>query len=79
MPAITVRNLPEDTHRALKQRATEHGRSMAAEVRAILEDAVRPPNRVLIGSRLAAFGRRFGGLELDSGRDASETEPVSFE
>ncbi len=79
MPAITIRNLSEATHRALKQRAAEHGRSTEAEVREILEDAVRPKGRVKVGSRLAEFGRRYGGLELDVARDASPTEPASFE
>lgn len=79
MPAVTVRNLPEATHRALKRRAAEHGRSTEAEIRAILEAAVRPENRTRIGSALAAFGRRFGGLELDSRRDQAPPEPAGFE
>jgi len=69
MATITIRNLPNETHRTLKQRATKNGRSMAAEVRAILEEAVFPVSRTLIGSELAAFGRRFGGIDLDIARD----------
>ena len=65
MPAVTVRNLPEETHRALKLRAAQHGRSTEAEIREILEEAIRPKDRVKVGSELAAFGRRFGGLDLD--------------
>ena len=42
MSAVTVRNLPEETHRALKHRAAQHGRSTEAEIRYILENAVRP-------------------------------------
>lgn len=60
MSAVTVRNLPEETHRALKQRAAKHGRSTEAEIREILEDAVRPRARVKLGSALAAFGKRMG-------------------
>lgn len=37
MPVVTVRNPPESTHRALKLRAAEHGRSIEAEIRDILE------------------------------------------
>ena len=37
MATVTVRNLPDPIHRALRVRAAEHGRSMEAEVRAILE------------------------------------------
>ena len=40
MAAVTIRNLTDETHRALKQRAAHHGRSTEAEIRAILEDAV---------------------------------------
>jgi len=79
MSVVTVRNLPEETHRALKMRAAQHGRSTEAEIRAILEDAVRPTTRLKIGSELAAFGQRFGGLDLDIGRDQGPTEPALFE
>ena len=65
MAAITVRNLPDETHRALKARAAAHGRSTEAEVRAILTAAVDSPDRVLLGSALAAIGAAVGGLELD--------------
>jgi antitoxin FitA len=33
-----------------------HGRSTEAEVRAILEEAVKPGGRVLLGTLLAAIG-----------------------
>jgi plasmid stability protein len=79
MPAVTVRNLPEETHRALKLRAAQHGRSTEAEIREILEEAIRPKDRIKIGSELAAFGRRFGGLDLDIERDQTPTEPATFE
>jgi antitoxin FitA len=79
MPVITVRNVPEETHRALKLRAARHGRSTEAEIRAILEEAVRPDTRVKIGSELAAFGQRFGGIDLDLAREQAPTEPARFE
>lgn len=41
MPQILVRNLPARTHKALRLRAAEHGASLEAEVRSILEEAVR--------------------------------------
>ena len=64
MSVVTVRNLPEETHRALKLRAAQHGRSTEAEIREILEEAVRPRTRVKIGSELVAFGQSFGGLDF---------------
>ena len=79
MSVVTVRNLPEETHRALKLRAAQHGRSTEAEIRKILEDTVRPKTRVKIGTELAAFGQRFGGLELDIRRDQTPTDPAVFE
>ena len=75
MPAIVVRNLSPETHRALRARAAEHRRSTEAEVRAILDAAVRPAERMKLGSELMAFARRFGGLELDITRDRTPAEP----
>ncbi len=79
MAVVTVRNLPEETHRALKLRAAQHGRSTEAEIRAILEDQVRPKARVSIGSDLAAFGKRFGGIEWKTARDQTPTDAAAFE
>lgn len=79
MSVVTVRNLPEATHRALKLRAAQHGRSTEAEIREILEEAVRPKTRVKIGSELAAFGQRFRGLDLNVIRDQAPTEPAVYE
>lgn len=41
MATITVRNLDDEVQRRLKRRAAASGRSMEAEVRAILSAAVR--------------------------------------
>ena len=79
MAVVTVRNLPEETHRALKLRAAQHGRSTEAEIREILEEQVRPKSRVKVGSELAAFGRRFGGVDLNIARDQTPAEPAEFE
>jgi len=79
MPAVTVRNLPEETHRALKIRAVRNNRSTEAEIRLILEEAVHPKPRLLIGSELAAFGRRFGGIKISAERDPMPTDPAIFE
>lgn len=58
MAMITVRNLPDDVHRALRVRAAQHGRSTESEVREILENAVKPQSRLRIGEALAALGRK---------------------
>jgi antitoxin FitA len=79
MAAVTVRNIPEKTHRALKLRAARNGRSTEAEIRKILEDAVSANKAAGLGSQLAAFGRRYGGIELNIKRDKRPIEPAKFE
>ena len=41
MASITVRNLPDEVHRGLKQLAAQNNRSTEAEVRNILSTVVR--------------------------------------
>jgi antitoxin FitA len=44
MATLTIRNVDEHTHKALRLRAAEHGRSVEEEVRRILaEQVTRPP------------------------------------
>lgn len=79
MAAITIRNLSDETHRALRVRAARHGRSTEAEVRAILDEAARPDGRVKIGSALVKAFRTPGGVDLKIERDRSPAEPPRFE
>ncbi|CAB3691336.1 hypothetical protein LMG1873_02132 [Achromobacter piechaudii] len=83
MPMLTVRNISEEVHRALRLRAVQHGRSTEAEVRAILEEAVKPDGRVKLGSLLAQIGRqaKITGKEaaLFHQRDTSAAAPPRFE
>lgn len=65
MAMLTVRNLPEEVHRALRAQSARPGRSTEAEVRAILENAVKPESRVKLGSLLADIGHRAGLSEDD--------------
>ena len=78
MGSFNVRNLPAETHKALRIRAARNGRSMEAEVRAILTDAVNPRNSPGLGSMLAAIGHAFGAVELDITRDKTPAEPADF-
>jgi plasmid stability protein len=43
MPTLTIRNVPERVHRAIRRRAAENARSVEAEVRALLETAATAP------------------------------------
>lgn len=84
MAILTVRNVPDDVHRALRVRAAQHGRSTEAEVREILAAAVKPPRRVRMGNALAAIGRKIGLTNEDfavfeSVRDKTPAEPLSFD
>lgn len=76
MAAVTIRNLPEETHRALKLLAAQHGHSTEAEIRKILEDTVRPVVRARVGSALAALGQFEDFVTI---RDQSPLKPASFE
>ena len=78
MPAIVVRNISAETHRALRVRARQHGRSTEAEIRAILDGAVRPATRSGIGSALAMLAKQFGGLDLRITRDKVPAEPADL-
>ncbi len=88
MAAVTIRNLPDEVHRALKIRAALHNRSTEAEMRAILEAAVRPKARILLGTTLSQVSREMGLSDADIealeralvGRpDGLPAEPMKFE
>ncbi|MBN9529786.1 MAG: plasmid stabilization protein [Alphaproteobacteria bacterium] len=84
MATITVRNLPDEVHRALRVRAATHGRSTEAEIREILEATVRPPARLRMGDALAALGRAAGLTDdeldgIDSTTDRTAAEPLRLE
>jgi antitoxin FitA len=79
MAAVTIRNLSPETHRALKQRARGHGRSTEAEIREILDGAVRGGEDLGIGAALTALGRSLGGVELEIARDSTPARPIPFE
>lgn len=78
MPAMTIRNIPEATHRAIKARAAAHGRSAEAEVRAILEETVLPSERLKLGTYIHSVFAEIGGVELDITRDKTPYEAIDF-
>jgi antitoxin FitA len=84
MPSVTIRNLSKEAHRALEVRAAQHGRSTEAEMRDILEGAVRPANRIRLGTALSQLSRDAGLTNadfeaLDQVRDRKPAEPPGFE
>jgi len=58
--SIIVRGLDESVKQQLAEQAREHGRSMEAEVRAILTRAARGPN---IGIALMKAAQVVGGVD----------------
>lgn len=83
MAAVTIRNLSNAAHRALKLRAAQHNRSTEAEMRAILEAAVLPDQRAGLGTAMAEISRSMGltnadieALELT--RDRRPAEPLDL-
>ena len=84
MAMLTVRNLPDEVHHALKARAASRGHSTEAEVRAILADAVKPAERIRLGSLLASIGQEVGLTDeefaiFENVRDRTSTPTVDLE
>jgi antitoxin FitA len=63
---MSIRNIDERVLELLRIRAARHGRSMEAEVRAILVDAVREPDEgPNLGQAIMARFGELGGVELE--------------
>ena len=83
MPSVTIRNVPDEVHRAIRVRAAQHGHSIEAEMRDILESAVKPAGRVKLFP--AVRDRRKVKLTeeelalFDSGHDQAQARAASFE
>lgn len=84
MAMLTIRNLPDNVHRALRVRAAMHGQSTEAEVREILASVVKPETRVRMGDALAELGQKIGLTNEDfkifkQVSDKTPAKPPSFE
>ena len=55
MAALNIRNLPTEVHARLRVRAAKAGRSMEAEVRAILIEACKTEQPALLPTMLQAW------------------------
>ncbi len=78
MTVLTVRGLSDETHRALKLRARSHGRSVEAEMRRIIADALQPEYPG-IGTRLASFWRENADFDLHVEREYEAPRSLSFD
>lgn len=88
MAAVTIRDLSDEAHRVLKDRAARHNRSAEAEMRCILEAAAIPEEPVGMGTAMAEIGRKHDisnadvdalKLALEQYRDRQPAEPIRFE
>jgi plasmid stability protein len=84
MTSVTIRNIPNEVHRALRVRASLYGHSTEAEIREILATAVKPEGRVKLGSLLADIGREAELTDadfaiLENVRVKTQAEPMRFE
>jgi len=71
MAQILVRDVEDDVKERLQRRAARHGRSMEAEVRDILRNAVREEaqSRGGLGTEMSAL---FKGIGLHAGEEIHE-------
>jgi antitoxin FitA len=79
LSAMSIRNLDDRVKERLRVRAARHGRSMEAEVRAILADAVAEPDEApgLFRAIMDRFGE-LGGVELDLPPRATPARAAEF-
>ena len=82
MSSITVRNLDPAIKERLRIRAAEHGHSMEAEARRILQAALSPagksPGRNLF-ERIHARFAPFGGIDLELQPREPARDPPRFD
>ena len=79
MTSVLIEHLSDGTRGALERRASQHGRSIEAEIRAILDAAALLDAPSGVGSALAALGRRHGGIDIDLMRDSTPGRAVDFD
>jgi plasmid stability protein len=79
MAAVSIRDLDDGVKERLRIRAARHGRSMEAEIRAILADAVSEPSASegLFTALLDRFAE-LGGVELDLPPRATRTRAADL-
>lgn len=88
MAVLTVCNVSDEVHRALRMRAAQNGRGTEAEVREILQSVVKPATQVGLGTLIHEIGRRAKLTDKDvdallasikAGRHSKPHEPMRFE
>lgn len=78
MGTLTIRQLDARTHARLRGRAAQHGRSVEAEVRAILDAAVNLPEHNFLLSLHASLAE-VGGVEFELPSRTDQPRHVDLE
>ena len=81
MATLTIRNLDAALKERLRVRAAQHGRSMEAEVREILQQTLKVPERpeVDLYQRIRSRFAPLGGVDLDLPPRELAREPPRFD
>lgn len=77
MATLTIRQLDERTHARLRERAARHGRSVEAEVRAMLDAAVNLPEQNLLLALHESMAE-VGGVDLELAPRTDRPRPVEL-
>lgn len=79
LTAVSIRNLDPAVKAKLRVRAAEHGRSMEAEIRAILVDAVSELSRpVGLFDAIRAISLEHGGVNLELPHRERRQRPIDL-
>ncbi len=80
MPAITIRNIPDEVHRGLKALAARHGRSTEAEVRELISKAGVPRAGEALGAIWGALNLSDEELAtIEAAKDTTPAKPMGFD
>jgi plasmid stability protein len=82
MAMLTIRNLDPALKERLRVRAAQHGRSMEAEVRGILQTVLQPPERSSERNLYERIHARFapiGGIDLKLPPREPTRDPPRFD
>ncbi|MDS1269062.1 Arc family DNA-binding protein [Lipingzhangella sp. LS1_29] len=80
MATLTIRGLDDQLRDRLRVRAAQHGRSMEAEVRAILKDQLaESPPRLGVGSRIHVRFAALDGMKLDLPMRTKQPRPAAVD
>jgi plasmid stability protein len=81
MATLTIRNLDAGLKERLRVRAAQHGHSMEAEVRDILQETLKEPQRPAIDlyQRIRSRFAPLGGVDLDLQPRELAGEPPRFD